>query len=226
MNEIALVDNTTERNHQIIISQRDVEALNNTRKLIADYVKANLVRDQDYGIIPGCDKDSLYKPGAQKLRMLFGLGIKIEIVKDNTLIERENNFCMFTYRASVFNLRNDVVIASCEGSCNSQEKKYRERSEWREVNGKKVKVTVPAQAFDQLNTIMKMAQKRAIVGATIEATGVSDYFTQDLEDDIVEEIEKPKATEFPTCCGKKMMVSKFNQNELYCPECKKKVTRF
>lgn len=32
------------------------------------------------------------------------------------------------------------------------------------------------------NTIMKMAQKRAFVGATLLATGASEFFTQDLED--------------------------------------------
>jgi hypothetical protein len=32
------------------------------------------------------------------------------------------------------------------------------------------------------NTIMKMAQKRAFVGAILIATGASEYFTQDIED--------------------------------------------
>lgn len=36
--------------------------------------------------------------------------------------------------------------------------------------------------FDQVNTIQKMAQKRAYVGATISATKASDMFTQDMED--------------------------------------------
>jgi hypothetical protein len=35
---------------------------------------------------------------------------------------------------------------------------------------------------DIQNTLMKMAQKRAFVGATILAVGASDFFTQDLED--------------------------------------------
>jgi len=35
---------------------------------------------------------------------------------------------------------------------------------------------------EQANTILKMAQKRALVAATLIATGVSDYFTQDIED--------------------------------------------
>lgn len=36
--------------------------------------------------------------------------------------------------------------------------------------------------FDQVNTLMKMAQKRSFVGAILLATGASEFFTQDLED--------------------------------------------
>jgi hypothetical protein len=35
---------------------------------------------------------------------------------------------------------------------------------------------------DQVNTIMKMAQKRALVGSTIIAANASEFFTQDLDD--------------------------------------------
>jgi len=38
------------------------------------------------------------------------------------------------------------------------------------------------EIFDQINTLLKMAQKRAHVGATINATSASEFFTQDLED--------------------------------------------
>lgn len=36
--------------------------------------------------------------------------------------------------------------------------------------------------FDQVNTIDKMAQKRALIAAVLIATNASDYFTQDVED--------------------------------------------
>jgi hypothetical protein len=35
---------------------------------------------------------------------------------------------------------------------------------------------------DQVNTLLKMADKRALVAATLIATGLSEYFTQDIED--------------------------------------------
>jgi hypothetical protein len=39
-----------------------------------------------------------------------------------------------------------------------------------------------AEIFDQVNTLQKMAQKRALIGAVLIATGASEFFTQDLED--------------------------------------------
>jgi len=48
---------------------------------------------------------------------------------------------------------------------------------------------------DLANTILKMADKRALVAATLIATGLSEYFTQDIEDFITgeyTEITKPE----------------------------------
>jgi len=42
---------------------------------------------------------------------------------------------------------------------------------------------VPNQdIFDQVNTILKMAEKRALVAAVLLAVGASEFFTQDMED--------------------------------------------
>lgn len=40
----------------------------------------------------------------------------------------------------------------------------------------------PLEAADQINTLQKMAQKRALVAATLIATNASEFFTQDVED--------------------------------------------
>jgi hypothetical protein len=42
--------------------------------------------------------------------------------------------------------------------------------------------TANPDALDLLNTLLKMAEKRAVVDATIRATATSDLFTQDVED--------------------------------------------
>ena len=56
------------------------------------------------------------------------------------------------------------------------------------------------EPYDLVNTLQKMAQKRALVAAVLVATGASEFFTQDMEDlvdatytDVTEEEpEKPK----------------------------------
>jgi hypothetical protein len=47
---------------------------------------------------------------------------------------------------------------------------------------------------DQVNTILKMAYKRAKVSATINATSASEFFTQDVEDGQQNEPEPPQRT--------------------------------
>ena len=42
--------------------------------------------------------------------------------------------------------------------------------------------TANDRIFDEVNTIEKMAEKRALVASTLVATGMSQYFTQDLDD--------------------------------------------
>ena len=44
---------------------------------------------------------------------------------------------------------------------------------------------------DSENTVLKMADKRALVAATLLATGCSDIFTQDVEDALPEPLEAP-----------------------------------
>lgn len=45
------------------------------------------------------------------------------------------------------------------------------------ITGQEVGQVKNADVAEQVNTILKMAQKRALVAATLIATGVSDYFT-------------------------------------------------
>jgi hypothetical protein len=158
------------------VTRADFEALSDQRKMLLEFVAKQLRKDVDYGVIPGTPKSSLFKPGAEKLARLFGLGIKLNL-SDKT-IDKAQNFAMFTYKAEIVHLKSGQMIAECEASCNSQEKKYKERAVW--INNKKEKEITPI--FDILNTLQKMAQKRAMVGGVILAVGASDFFTQDIDD--------------------------------------------
>jgi hypothetical protein len=247
------------------VTRQDVDAMKKQRELLKEFIfsqmkeanfkdtRADDYGDGDYGIIPGTKKKSLLKPGAEKLLRLFGLGARVRLADKE--IDREANLAVFIYRAEVYHLRSNVVIAECEGSANSQEVKYRERTVWRKkklANGKEVSESVKEETpvFDLLNTLMKMSQKRALIGATIIATAASDYFTQDMEPDEVPAATQSKeaaavaavpsnVTELapdqtnqvgqaPVCCGKEMMVSKYADRETgeypyFCMKCRKKV---
>jgi len=222
--------------------QSDFDALKDQRRMLMEFVSGQLRKDVDYGIIPGVKKNSLYKPGAEKLLRLFGLGVRFERISET--LDRRDNFAMYTYKAVVFHMKSGVTIAECEGTCNSQEVKYKERTKW--VNREPVKEPTPV--CDIMNTLSKMSQKRAMVGAVILATGASDFFTQDIDDpedagatgaaatETKPESKSPNVTKVstkpqennqsqagnpdgpPSCtlCGTAMKVSKAGTS-LYCP---------
>jgi len=70
----------------------------------------------------------------------------------------------FVVECEMVHRETGAVIAACIASCSSMESKYVDRPR------------------DVENTIVKMAEKRAFVGAILLALGLSDEFTQDVED--------------------------------------------
>ena len=50
------------------------------------------------------------------------------------------------------------------------------------IEGQEVNHIPNPDIYDQVNTLQKMAQKRALIAATLNTTNASDWFTQDLED--------------------------------------------
>jgi hypothetical protein len=174
------------------------------KQLVTDmkeFRKQVLVPGVDFGLIPGVSKPSLFKPGAEKLLNIFGLGVRHIALAQ--IEDWDKPFFSYSYRAEVYVLRSGVVISDCEGSCNSYEDKYRYRvvMMWDatdEDKAKAVKVKerkkrkgngtfkvyyVPnSEPFSLVNTLKKMAQKRAMIGAVLIATRASEEYTQDVED--------------------------------------------
>jgi hypothetical protein len=257
MDAIETTATTREENFVVPVSQvlpvneLAVRDLENQRKILSKFVESQLKEavfldsralgygEGDYGIIPGTKKRCLFKQGAEKILRLFGLGVRFR--QTDKEFDRNANFALYTYRAEVYILKTGLIIADCEATANSQEIKYKEKTEWsKNSKGVSESKKVETPICDIINTLQKMAQKRALVGATLLATGASEYFTQDmLEPEFTEENqnqnEAPKQEsapaptgEAPTCCGKKMYISKFvDQNfghaPFYCGTCKKKV---
>ena len=129
-----------------------------------------LKRDVDFGVIPGTKKPSLYKSGAEKICMAYGL---LQHYTTESKIEQYDKSGLFFYylvRCELVKISNDgreYVFTTGYGSANTAEKR----------NGKVV------NSPDAINSCVKMAQKRAMVAAAISISGLSDMFTQDIEDE-------------------------------------------
>ena len=96
------------------------------RKYTADCLKKGV----DYGSFQGVAKPSLLKPGAEKICSLFGLTAKFKQVDKVLNWTGEGNpdnepFFYFEYKCELY--RGGEFVGSCDGSCNSWEKKYRYR---------------------------------------------------------------------------------------------------
>lgn len=167
---------------------RVVAHLEHVKEVVSKVLREGKDGDGDYGITSGTKKKALYKPGAEKLMKLFGLGARFNQTEKE--FDRYENFASYTYNVEIYHLRSGVVLATCEGTANSQEKKYKEKAIY--TNGVFAgKEAVPV--CDILNTLKKMAQKRALVGGVIIATAASDYFTQDEEEIEAQQPERKKA---------------------------------
>jgi hypothetical protein len=197
---------------------------------LVEFVQHVMHEGVDYGKVPGTDKNTLMKAGAEKLTTLFGLTVRFQVVEQTQDWTGDQHgdepFFYYWYRCLLS--RGDLLIAEADGSCNSRESKYR----WREakrrcpscgaaaINRSKYaprgapKGTAPGwycyakaggcgaefaaedaaitiqstgrapnpDICDLVNTIQKMAQKRALVAAVLIGCNASEFFTQDLDD--------------------------------------------
>ena len=170
--------------------------------------QAVLREGTDYGIIPGTSGEkTLWRPGAQKLLQWFGLSVSCERVD----IERDDDGRKhgITYRATVARRLPDGTLdikATCEGTADYDESKFHQTAEevqakaeakerkFAKIDGRVANPTkwkgdpsrgipAPGEYRADWNALMKRAQKRAIVGAVVDATAAGGIFTDREEDD-------------------------------------------
>ncbi len=131
---------------------------------LQQFIDTQLVSETDYGLIPGAKQRSLYKPGAEKFRFWFGLGIEYVHVAGEVNSQRVAH----TEGCRLTSLATGKVKAYVERSCNSDEE-----------NMQKAWLALQAKGFMDIraldNTIRGMAQKRSFVAATILATMASGF---------------------------------------------------
>lgn len=191
------------------------------QEAIRDLVETALVEGRDYMRIPGTDKDTLVKPGAERIQMAFGAYSDFEIVEKEVDHDRETRYTKerwetvdkptledgggedratidrmkaegtgrfrkdgnawvwqertiiegvsygvyrYVIRCNLVSRKTGVVIGAGIGVASTMESKYIDRPR------------------DLENTIAKMAKKRAQIDAVLSTFGLSEMFTQDLDD--------------------------------------------
>ncbi len=131
------------------------------RKALMDWIRAALVENVDFGRIDtkrGKSKPSLFKPGAEKICGMLGI-----ISTFPTLGEYEQcalkgiEIKSVVLRCALLDSRG-VIVAEGVGARSL------------------------AQDYGDLNKALKMAEKSAHIDATLRMAGLSEVFTQDLED--------------------------------------------
>lgn len=147
------------------------EALRAEVEEIKTLMRSVLEEGVDFGRIPGTPKPTLFKSGAEWLLRWARLGHRLERV--DTERDAEGRPYGTTYRCTIFVLGEpDSAVATCDGYCGYDEPD-------REAHLNRSNKPIPRAPW---NTIIKMASKRALVGATLQATAASGLFTQDVED--------------------------------------------
>lgn len=160
MNEVVQANN----NAISIIDSVNLDHIQTTMNKIAQLqavVQGTLKENHDYGTIPGTNKPTLLKPGAEKILMLFGLASEYELIEK--IQDYDKGFFAYTVKCTL--LKNGEKITEGVGSCNTKEKKY-----------------VNQDAYTLANTCLKMAKKRAQIDASLTVGSLSEIFTQDIED--------------------------------------------
>jgi len=183
------------------------EAVRRVQELQA-FVREVMVKGSDYGAIPGTDKPTLFQPGAQKLCEMYGLAPNF--VFEEKREDWAGGFFYYLVRCDLSDRRHGGLVGNGVGSCNSKEDRYAWRWVWegdvprgidkatlrhKEINtrnGKSRKFRLPNEdIYSLVNTIQKMACKRALIHAVLGVTRSGALFTQDVEDLPADVIGRP-----------------------------------
>ena len=141
---------------------------NNYELRIGDF-STTLKRGVDFGKVPKAKTPSLWKSGAEKVLMGYNLAYDTEITDSY----KDYNKGFFYYEIKATAYYDGKVVRTGVGCANTSERSFG-----------------VAGAFDSANSALKKAKKRAVVDLALTIAGLSDAFTQDIEDESNEERAK------------------------------------
>lgn len=158
-------------------------------------MRAVMKEDVHFGRIPGTDKPTLYKQGAEVLCLAFKIAPRYRIEDLST-----DDTARFRVTCEGVHSPTGTFMGEGLGECSGAEEKYRWRKAvcqeefeatpeglrrikfGRKQGGHYTVSQVRVEAADVANTILKMAKKRALIDMVLTVTAAGDMFSQDLED--------------------------------------------
>ena len=126
------------------------------RNTLMDWIRANLKEGSDYGVIK--NKKSLWKAGAEKISGMLGLQVSWPDLQDE-LVRLRATGAPTTYLSCEL-LRDGIVQAQGVGARSVEQ----DGGDW--------------------NKALKMCKKSAMIDAVLNVAGLSEVFTQDIEDQV------------------------------------------
>ncbi len=137
-----------------------LERRSNNRAMLLSWIRSALTENVDFGIIPtkqGNAKKSLWKPGAEKIAGMLGVVARFTFQDLDTLLAQ--------------GVIPDYVVVHCQLLDSSS------RVLAQGVGARSLK-----KDYGDLNKALKMAEKSAHIDAVLRLGGLSEVFTQDIED--------------------------------------------
>jgi hypothetical protein len=154
-------------------------------RLIQEVMQKVMKKDTHYGVIPGCAKPSLWKPGAEQLLVTFriapdepkvedlstGDSIRYRVTRTGTG-QRSDPWPLASVSAPPMRKNTSGGRPVCDAEFEAAPED-RKRLKYKRDGGTEKQIrTNPA---DVANTILKMADKRAFVAMTLLATAAVGY---------------------------------------------------
>lgn len=163
------------------IFNANLERRKRNRASFLSWVRSALVDDVDFGQVKtkrGMSKPSLRKPGAEKICGMLGVTAHFPALPDYE-------------RVALSSATLENIILRCE---------------LKEASGRVVADGVGARSLKQdygdLNKALKMAEKSGHIDATLRMGGLSEIFTQDLEDMNLDVVNGGSVTNAPSLADK------------------------
>ncbi|GIQ67414.1 hypothetical protein DUZ99_02225 [Xylanibacillus composti] len=179
--------------------RKKLDAMKQKLNLTKEFFREVMQEGVDYGIIPGTDKPTLYKAGAEGLCEFYNLAPTIASkVEDKS---HDTGYYAVDVTVRLIHRGTGSIIAEGVGHANTFESRYR----WRWVSekdlprgmdkedliskerngryGNYVQYRIENDDMHSIwNTVLKMAKKRALVDAVLSATRSSGIFAQTQEE--------------------------------------------